>query len=108
MEWVLVLVVSWLNVEREDIVEEKDEDIFYIFSDRIFVCYCDKMVKVVIEDILFVKVDGNYCLIMIKEKEYIFSVFLKILEESFFIIYFMCIYCFYVVNFIKIEVLIDN
>lgn len=110
LERALALVASRLNAEREEKeeVKEKEEEISYILSDRIFVRYRDKMVKVVIEDILFVKADGNYCLITTKEKEYILSVPLKTLEESLPTTYFMRTHRSYVVNLTKIEALTDN
>lgn len=110
LERALALVASRLNAEREEKeeVKEKEEEISYILSDRIFVRYRDKMVKVVIEDILFVKADGNYCLITTKEKEYILSVPLKTLEESLPTTHFMRTHRSYVVNLTKIEALTDN
>ncbi len=108
LERALALVASRLNAEKQEKVEEKVEDASYILSDRIFVRYRDKMVKVVIEDILFVKADGNYCLITTKEKEYILSVPLKTLEESLPTTHFMRTHRSYVVNLTKIEALTDN
>lgn len=110
LERALALVASRLNAKRDEKEEEKEkkEETSYILSDRIFVRYRDKMVKVVIEDILFVKADGNYCLITTKEKEYILSVPLKTLEESLPTTHFMRTHRSYVVNLTKIEALTDN
>jgi len=108
LERALALVASRLNAEKQEKVEEKGVDASYILSDRIFVRYRDKMVKVVIEDILFVKADGNYCLITTSEKEYILSVPLKTLEESLPTTHFMRTHRSYVVNLTKIEALTDN
>lgn len=104
----LELVVSRLNTDKSQKTTDKSTDASYILSDRIFVRYKDQMVKVVIEDILFVKADGSYCLITTEENEYILSVPLKTLEESLPTNNFMRVHRSYVVNLNKIEALNDN
>jgi DNA-binding LytR/AlgR family response regulator len=105
----LELVVSRLNAEKsQSSTDEKSTDSPYILSDRIFVRYKDRMVKVVIEDILFVKADGSYCLITTEENEYILTVPLKTLEESLPGSSFMRVHRSYLVNLHKIEALNDN
>jgi DNA-binding LytR/AlgR family response regulator len=104
----LELVVSRLNAEKSETNTEKSSDAPYILSDRIFVRHKDRMVKVVIEDILFVKADGSYCLITTEENEYILTVPLKTLEESLPGSSFMRVHRSYLVNLNKIEALNDN
>lgn len=100
----LELVVSRINADHPT----KSEDGSYILSDRIFVRYKDQMVKVVVEDILFVKADGNYCFITTLDKEYILTVPLKTLEESLPASHFIRTHRSYVVNLNKIEAMNDK
>ncbi|WP_233752628.1 LytR/AlgR family response regulator transcription factor [Flavilitoribacter nigricans] len=104
----LALVVSRLQAENTSGHSDHNQDNAYILSDRIFVRYKDKMVKVVIEDILYIKADGNYCLIATNDKDYILTVPLKTLEESLPSTHFMRTHRSFVVNLNKIEALTDN
>jgi DNA-binding LytR/AlgR family response regulator len=54
----------------------------FILSDRIFVRYKEKMVKILISDILYVEADRNYSRIFTKDKEYLLSITLKTIEEK--------------------------
>lgn len=101
----LALVAGRLN---ENDVSSARPGASYQLSDRIFVRYKDKMVKVVISEIFFAKADGNYCLVTTADKEYILTVPLKTLAESLPATHFMRIHRSYVVNLTKIEALTDN
>jgi DNA-binding LytR/AlgR family response regulator len=104
----LELVVSRLNTDKSQTKTKKSTDTSYILSDRIFVRYKDRMIKVVIDDILYVKADGSYCLITTPDKEYILTVPLKTLEASLPSNAFTRTHRSYVVNLHKIEALDDN
>ncbi|WP_293875214.1 LytTR family transcriptional regulator DNA-binding domain-containing protein [Flavobacterium sp.] len=54
----------------------------FILSDCIFVRSHDKMVKVCINDILYIEAERNYCKIHCKEKEHLLVGTLKDLEEK--------------------------
>jgi DNA-binding LytR/AlgR family response regulator len=54
----------------------------FIMSDRIFVKHKEKMVKVFIEDILYIEADRNYAKISTKNKEYLLGTTLKTMEEK--------------------------
>jgi len=54
----------------------------YILSDCIFVRSHDKMVKVCINNILYIEAERNYCKIHCKEKEHLLVTTLKYLEEK--------------------------
>ncbi len=103
----LELVVSRLNADIASKPSQK-EGASYILSDRIFVRHKDRMVKVVIEDIYFVKADGSYCLIFTNDKEYILTVPMKTMEENLPGSHFMRTHRSYLVNLNKIEALTDN
>jgi two-component system LytT family response regulator len=54
----------------------------YILSDCIFVRSHDKMVKVCINNILYIEAERNYCKIHCKDKEHLLVTTLKYLEEK--------------------------
>jgi DNA-binding LytR/AlgR family response regulator len=61
---------------------EGDDDAPFILSDRIFVKHKEKMVKLFLEDILYIEAERNYCRIFTKNKEYLLATTLKIMEEK--------------------------
>jgi DNA-binding LytR/AlgR family response regulator len=55
----------------------------FILSDRIFIRHKEKMIKIMISDILYIEAERNYSRIFTLSKEYILSVTLKTIEEKF-------------------------
>nr|MDQ6904897.1 response regulator transcription factor [Bacteroidota bacterium] len=55
----------------------------FILSDRIFIRHKEKMVKIMIADILYIEAERNYSRIFTLTKEYLLSVTLKTIEEKF-------------------------
>lgn len=53
-----------------------------ILSDRIFVRHRDKMMKIMVADILYIEADRNYSRIFTCGKEYLLSTTLKTIEEK--------------------------
>lgn len=66
---------------REKNFESLSEEPF-ILSDCIFVRSHDKMVKVCINDILYIEAERNYCKIHCKDKEHLMVMTLKDIEEK--------------------------
>ncbi|HEY5408029.1 MAG TPA: response regulator [Ginsengibacter sp.] len=54
-----------------------------ILNDRIFVRYKEKMVKIMIADILYIEAERNYSRICTTDKEYLLAITLKAIEEKF-------------------------
>ena len=54
----------------------------FILSDRIFVRHREKMIKIIVADILYIEADRNYCRIITKNKEYLLCITLKTIEEK--------------------------
>ncbi|MES2774417.1 MAG: response regulator [Bacteroidota bacterium] len=77
---------------------EKDEEQPFILSDRIFVRYKDKMVKIMIGDILFMEADRNYSRIFTENREYLLSITLKAIEDRFTDKRFLRIHRSYIIN----------
>lgn len=71
---------------QEEQNREKSTDLItdepYILSDCIFVRSHDKMVKVCINNILYIEAERNYCKIHCKDKEHLLVTTLKYLEEK--------------------------
>jgi DNA-binding LytR/AlgR family response regulator len=65
---------------REQDTANGDEP--FILSDRIFVRHRDKMIKIMVADILYIEADRNYCRIFTKDKEYLLSITLKTIEDK--------------------------
>ncbi len=58
------------------------KDIPYVLADRIFVRYKEKMVKILLNTILYIEAERNYCNIVTASKEYLLSMPMKNLEEK--------------------------
>lgn len=54
----------------------------FLLDDSIFVRHQDKMVKININDILYIEADRNYCRIFAKDKEYMLVMTLKEMDEK--------------------------
>ena len=70
-----------LRIQEEKKLEGTDLDTF-VMSDSIFVRSHDKMIKININDILYIEAERNYCKIHCKEKEHLIVSTLKDLEEK--------------------------
>jgi DNA-binding LytR/AlgR family response regulator len=74
-----------------------------ILSDRIFIRHKEKMVKIMLADILYLEADRNYSRIFTKEKEHLLSVTLKTIEEKLSIQQFMRIHRSYLINIAHVD-----
>jgi DNA-binding LytR/AlgR family response regulator len=70
-----------LRIQEEKKLEVNELDTF-VMSDSIFVRSHDKMIKININDILYIEAERNYCKIHCKEKEHLIVSTLKDLEEK--------------------------
>ena len=80
----------------------------FILSDRIFVRYKEKMVKIMIEDILYIEADRNYSRIFTVNKEYLLSVTLKTIEEKFPGHLFLRIHRSWLINLLHVEAVAED
>jgi DNA-binding LytR/AlgR family response regulator len=79
-----------------------------ILSDRIFIRHKEKMVKIMLTDILFIEADRNYSHIFTKDKEYVLAITLKTIEEKLPIQHFMRIHRSYIINLHHIDEVIEG
>jgi DNA-binding LytR/AlgR family response regulator len=68
--------------ETESVLLHDDHEQPFILSDRIFVRHKERMVKIMIADILYIEADRNYSRIFTTGKEYLLSLTLKAIEEK--------------------------
>ena len=74
-----------------------------ILSDRIFIRCRDKMLKIMLGDILYIEADRNYSRIVTTNKEYLLSVTLKTIEEKLLHDVFVRIHRSYIVNLSHVD-----
>jgi DNA-binding LytR/AlgR family response regulator len=79
-----------------------------ILSDRIFIRYKEKMVKIMLADILFIEADRNYSHIFTKDKEYVLAITLKTIEEKLPAKSFMRVHRSYLINLIHVDEVIEG
>ena len=75
----------------------------YILSDCIFIRHQEKMVKVAINNILYIEAERNYCRIYTKTKEYLLVVTLKDMDEKLPKKHFIRIHRSFIINISKID-----
>lgn len=80
-----------------------DEEQPFILSDRIFVRNKDKMVKIMVSDILYMEADRNYSRIFTATKEYLLSIPLKTIEEKMTMQLFIRIHRSYLINIMHVN-----
>lgn len=95
-----------LKTPKEE--HEPSEDIPFVMNDRIFVKHKEKMVKLYIEDILYIEAERNYSRIFTKTKEFILATTLKIMEEKLPTRSFIRVHRSYLVNLAQIDEVSEN
>ena len=80
----------------------------FILSDRIFVRHKEKMVKIMLSDILYMEADRNYSRIFTTTKEYLLSITLKTIEERLPVKLFQRIHRSYIINIMHVDELAES
>lgn len=88
---------------HNDMEHASSEDRPFILSDRIFVRHKDKMIKIMIADILYIEAERNYSRIYTSSREYLLSVTLKTIEEKFSAQYFIRIHRSFIINLLHVD-----
>ena len=83
--------------------EEKASEPSFVLSDRIFVRHNDRIVKIIIADILYIEADRNYCRIHSKVKIFLLVVTLKDIEKKLPKEYFIRVHRSYIINLSQID-----
>ena len=80
----------------------------FILSDRIFVRQREKMIKILVADILYIEADRNYCRIFTKTNEYLLCITLKAIEENLNNRTFLRVHRSYIINLSHIDAVADD
>jgi len=92
---------SLLSLHNKDVQQ-------FILEDRIFVKGKDRMIKIMLTDVLYIEADRNYSRIFTSFKEFLLSVTLKSIEEKLPKHTFIRIHRSYIVNMTQIEEVDDS
>lgn len=96
-----------VNRQKPDTINEENpipvDDSPFILDDAIFVRHQEKMIKVSIEDILYVEAERNYCRLFAKGKEYLLVMTLKEMDEKLPTQHFLRVHRSFIVNISQIE-----
>ncbi|CAN5718289.1 N/A [soil metagenome] len=87
---------------------EEGEEQPFILSDRIFVRYKEKMIKIMLADILYIEADRNYSHVFTGNREYVLSITLKTIEEKISMQLFMRIHRSYLINLTQVDEVAEN
>jgi DNA-binding LytR/AlgR family response regulator len=80
----------------------------FILSDRIFVRYKEKMIKIMLADILYIEADRNYSHVFTINKDYLLSITLKAIEEKLNMQLFMRIHRSFLINIGHVDEVTEN
>ena len=80
----------------------------FILSDRIFVRHKEKMIKIIIAEILYIEADRNYSRIFTKNKEYLLCITLKTIEEKLPRSIFLRSHRSYIINVAQIDEVVEG
>lgn len=97
----IALVVEQLK-EKEGLMEKCTEPI-EVLEDRIFVRHNGKMTRLLLNDILYIEADRNYCNITTTANHYVLTVTLKTIAEKLNQVQFLRVHRSYMVNISKLD-----
>ena len=80
----------------------------FILNDRIFVRQREKMIKIIVADILYIEADRNYCRIFTKTNEYLLCITLKTIEEKLDNRIFLRVHRSYIINLSQIDAVLED
>ena len=97
------LAINRIKAKQKSHQVEEDNSTSFVLSDCIFVKHHDKMVKIVIEDILYIEAERNYSCIHSKGKDYLLATTLKNIDQKLPAAHFMRVHRSFVVNISQID-----
>lgn len=103
------LAISHMAENETGQMEEPNSDEQpFILSDRIFVRHKEKMLKIMLADILFIEAERNYSRIFTGNKEYLLSITLKTIEEKLPVNLFQRVHRSFVINIMHVDEVADH
>jgi DNA-binding LytR/AlgR family response regulator len=91
------------NTAGIPVENKQEEEQSFILSDRIFIRHKEKMIKVMLADILYMEADRNYSRIFTSSREYLLSTTLKTIEDKMSMQLFMRIHRSYLINIMHVD-----
>jgi DNA-binding LytR/AlgR family response regulator len=102
----LSLVEEQIKERRKSAV--KKEEVIELLHDRIFIRHHGQMVKLLLEEILYVEADRNYCHIVTTNQKFVLSTTLKEMHQKLPGILFVRVHRSYMVNISKLDVVAEG
>lgn len=102
----LSLVEEQINKKNKTGGEK--EEIIEFLNDRIFIRHHGQMVKLLLDDILFLEADRNYCQIVTANQSYILTATLKVMQDKLPGNIFVRIHRSYIVNITCLDVVAES
>lgn len=102
----IALVVEQLREERWE--QPMADSSLQVLDDRIFVRHNGKMVKLLLQDILYIEAERNYCNIVTTKAHFLVVCTLKTIERELPEAFFLRVHRSYVVNITKLDVLAET
>ena len=100
----IALVVEQLGEKKLDNPQNDME----VLQDRIFVRHSGKMEKLLLQDILYIEADRNYCTIVTKANRFMLTSTLKKMEKKLAKSHLVRIHRSYIVNILKLDLITEN
>lgn len=101
----IALVVEQMKDEKESSTNAQHIE---VLDDRIFVRHNGRMEKLLLEDILYVEADRNYCILITPKIKHILTCTLKVMEEKLPKSNFVRVHRSFIINISKLDVLADG
>ena len=101
----IALVVEQMKDEKES---SKNTQHIEVLEDRIFVRHNGRMEKLLLEDILYIEADRNYCILITPKIKHILTCTLKVMEEKLPKSSFIRVHRSFIINISKLDVLGDG
>lgn len=102
----IALVAQQLKESKGD--STGDSQSLQVLDDRIFVRHNGKMIKLLLQDILYIEAERNYCNIVTVKAQYLVVCTLKSIEKELPESHFIRVHRSYIVNIEKLDVLADT
>jgi DNA-binding LytR/AlgR family response regulator len=103
------LTLSQLQSSSDDEPEIKSEtEEAFVLNDSIFVRQSNSMLKILIEDILYIEAQRNYCKIFTKQKEHLLVITLKEMDEKLPSRHFLRVHRSFIINIAQVSEIVTT
>jgi DNA-binding LytR/AlgR family response regulator len=96
------------QINRRNKTESEKEEIIEFLNDRIFIRHHGQMVKLLLEEILFVEADRNYCHIVTSKQTYLLTATLKVMHDKLPSSIFVRVHRSYIVNITQLDIVAES